>query len=350
MAGMTLLSAPAAATEAWNNADPQRAQDYADVPEYLKRMGIVIMAPGEAPRDAQGNRVPQKFFLPIPNEFMPFVEGGREGYNRIPGVGGKPRSAGDLTKALAQELSPLQVDSPEGAIYGQVPAPVGTLAQLSLNRDLFRGSTIANQYSDENASNFSKAIAPALTDLITQLPGRQMDRIHPSQIDFAIKDALSGPGQQFLNATDRLSGREARVPGAATETPVVGSVVGRFVRGTGGQLLSDARSETLTPSAARALRQAGIDWQPSPVAQDIQKMPLLQSEQAQLQTLTNRYMDDALQRVIRSSRWDTYSTANKQKLVDMASSAARQKAQAEVIKTIPLADRHARVRAAAAKA
>src|SRR4029077_7004479 len=104
-----------------------------------------------------------------------FVEGGREGYNRIPGVGGKPHSAGDLTKALVQELSPLQVDSPEGAIYGQVPAPIGTIAQLAANKDVFRGSTIANQYSDENASNFSKALAPILTDLLTQLPDQQMD-------------------------------------------------------------------------------------------------------------------------------------------------------------------------------
>ena len=349
-AGLTLLAAPSAATEAWNNSDPQRAKDYADVPDYLKRMGIVIMAPGDAPKDAQGNRNPQKFFLPIPSEFMPFVEGGREGYNRIPGVGGHPRDAGDLTKALVQELSPLQVDSPEGAIYGQIPAPFGTIAQLNQNRDTFRGSTIANQYSDENASNLSKVLAPILTNLITQLPDQQMDRIHPSQIDFAIKDALSGPGQQALNLTDALSGREPRIPGAASETPVVGSLLSRFVRTTGGQLLSDARSETLTPSAARTLREANVTWQPSPAASDISKMPLLQSEQAQLQTLTNRYLDDALQTVFRTRAWTNGSAAQRQRLVDLASSAGRQKAQAEVMRTIPLAERHQRASAAAAKA
>jgi hypothetical protein len=347
--GLTLLGAPAAATEAWNYSDPQRARDYNDVPQYLKNMGVVIMLPGEAPRDAQGNRVPQKIFLPIPNEFMPFVTAGREGYKHISGQG-TPQSAGSLAGSLAQELSPLGASSPEGAIYGQIPPPLGTIAALQTNRDPFRGSTIANQYSDENASNLGKLLAPLLTDAVTQLPGHQLDQVHPSHVDYAIRDTFSGLGQQGLNAVDALSRRPARVPGTVAETPLVGGLASRFVRGTGGQELQNARQELLSPSAARTLRDAGIEWTPSAVQPKIGTTPLLNEEQARLQSLTNRYIDDAVQRSVRTSMWQNGTNTTKQRLITYTTGIARQRAQQEVLRTIPASERLARVQAARAKA
>ena len=121
-----MLAAPAAATEAWNYSDHQRAKDYEDKPEYLKRLGIVIMHPGEAPRDAQGNRNPGAHFIPIPNEFMPFVEAGREGFHRIAGVG-PARNVGQLASDVGQEVSPIgAARSVEAGIGGMIPAGPGT--------------------------------------------------------------------------------------------------------------------------------------------------------------------------------------------------------------------------------
>jgi hypothetical protein len=282
----------------------------------------------------------------VPNEFMPFVMAGREGFKRISGQG-TPLSAAGVAGSTAQMLSPLgAADSPAGAIYGLVPPPFSTAGQLSLNRDLFRGSTIANQYSDENASNLGKTVAPLLTDAITRIPGHELDRVHPSHVDFAVRDMFSGLGQQGMNAIDALSQRQARVPGTASELPLVGSLASRFVRGTGGQALQNARDEVLTPSAAQALRGAGIEWTPSQVTGKIGTTPLLQAEQAQLQSLTNRYIDDAIQRATRTSMWTNGNAKTKERLITYTTGIARQRAQQEVLRGIPVSDRLARVRAA----
>ena len=345
-AGLTLLGAPAAATESYNYSDPQRARDYEDEPSYLKNMGISIMLPGEQPRDAQGNRVPQKIFLPIPQEFMPFVIAGREAYKRMSGRG-TPMSASDLAGAAAQNLLPLgSSGSAEGAIYGMVPSGPGTIAQLALNRDLFRGSTIANQYSDANASNLGHALAPILERAVNAIPGHEADRIHPSQVDFAIRDVGNGLGSTFLNTVDAATGRAARTPGAPSELPVIGSLASRFVRGTGGQLLENAVAEKLTPSAIRTLRSGGVEWQPSPVSGKIGTLPLLRDEQARLQESTNRYIDDSLQRAFRTSMWQRGNQRTRERLVQYVTGIARQRAQNEVLRSIPASERTARVQQA----
>jgi hypothetical protein len=256
-------------------------------------------------------------------------------------------SAQDLAGASLQSLLPLaSAGSASGSIYGAVPAPLSTIAQLDLNRDLFRGSTIANQYSDANASNLGKGLAPILTRAVNALPGHEADEVHPSQVDFAVRDMGNGLGSTGLNLIDALTGREARTPGAASELPVVGSLASRFVRGTGGQLFETATQERLTPSAQRALRDAGITWQPSPVQAKIGNTPLLRDEQATLQQQTNRNIDDALQRTFRSGLWTNGSQAQKEKLVQRAADLGRQRAQHEVLRNIPAAERTARIQKA----
>jgi hypothetical protein len=334
LAGLTLLGAPAAASEAYNYSDPQRAKDYEDTPDYLKKLGVVLMAPGEAPRDANGNRVPQKYFLPIPNEFMPFVEAGREGYRRISGQG-TPRSAGELAGTLAQELSPINSINQLGA--SALPGP-GTATQLGLNKDLFRNSTIANQYSDQNASNLSKTLAPVLERAVTSLPNMSAERVHPSQIDFALKDMFNGLATQGLNLSDLVSGRQARVPGTASELPLVGSLASRFVRGTGGQERTDYTSHEamMAPDVRQQLRSLGGKtqyYEPTAVPSDIQKIPLRQEEQTEYQRLTNQFFDDQIRKYMATPSFSGRDVVREQ-MISHAMDAARSRAEAQVLKQI----------------
>jgi hypothetical protein len=341
-AGLTLLGAPASATEAYNYSDPQRAKDYEDVPDYLKKQGIVLMVPGEAPRDANGNRNPQKILIPIPNEFMPFVEAGREAFHHIQDVRGvpdqgKPRDVGELASTLTQELSPINAgsrNSVASSVYGFVPPGPGTLAELSANKDWYRDSTIANKFSDENASSLSKAVAPALEDAVTQLPGMSSARVRPSQVDFAIKDLLNGLGQQGLNLSDYLAQRAPRVPGTASELPVVGSLASRFVRGTGGQQWQDLTTPDamMAPDVRRQMRALGDTYEPSSVPSDIQKIPLRQEEQAEYQRLTNQYFDQQIRRYM-----DLHAFSNpavRDSLRQQAMTDARELAAAHVMRQI----------------
>jgi hypothetical protein len=341
LAMMTLLGAPAAATEAYNYSDPQRAKDYEDTPEYLKKLGIVLMAEGEAPRDANGNRVPQKHFLPIPNEFMPAVEAGREAFHHVQELRGltdqgSSRGPAALASAVGQELSPI---GSIGQLAGgsALPGP-GTAFQLQQNKDFFRDSTIANQYSDENASSLSKYLAPILEEQVNKLPGMSSERVHPSQIDFAVKDTLNGLGQVGLNLSDVIAQRAARVPGTASELPLVGSLVSRFERGTGGQQRTDltAADAMLAPDIRLQLRALGgptKDYEPSPVPSEIQKVPLRQEEQTEYQRRTNQYFDQQLRRYMENPAF-TDNDLTRQKMIDQAMTTARGRAQADVLDQI----------------
>jgi murein DD-endopeptidase MepM/ murein hydrolase activator NlpD len=331
-AGMTLLGAPAAAAEAWNRSDPQRAKDYEDDPNYLTNQGIDIMLPGDQPQDAQGNRTPQKIHLAIPNEFMPFVTAGREAYNRL--AGGPVSSASDLAGALGQELSPLGYGTSVSSVaQALLPPGIDTALQLGLNHDLFRGATIANQYSDASASNLGKTLAPLLEQYVTQIPGHETDRIRPSQVDFVIKDVLNGLGQQGLEATDALSGRQPQ-PGDAGNIPLVGGLAGRFVRTTGGQSWEDVRQpqQMLSNDLRQKLRSYGDYYEPSTVPSDIQKIPLRREEQVEYQRLTNQYFNQYLDQYSGSSNFG--NTAIRKQMISDAMDRARAMAESQVLRQI----------------
>ena len=285
---------------------------------------------GDQPRDAQGNRTPQKIHLAIPNEFMPFVTAGREAYNRM--TGGPTSSAGDLAGDVAQELSPLGYGTSVGGVaQSLLPAPFDTALQLNLNHDLFRDSTIANQYSDESASNVGKTVAPLLEKYITQIPGHETDRIRPSQVDFVIKDLLNGVGQQGLEATDAASGRTPQ-PGDAGNIPLVGGLAGRFVRTTGGQSWEDVRQpqQMMSNDLRQKLRAYGDYYEPSTVPSDIQKIPLRREEQVEYQRITNQYFNQYLDRYSNSRNFSN-DIVRKQMITD-AMDRARAMAESQVLR------------------
>jgi len=335
-----LVVAPTIAAEAWNNADPQRAKDYADVPDYIKDQGIVLMLPFDAAVDKQGNRHPQYAFINM-REFSPVVQAAREVARTAAGRG-LSRDWREVAGAMIGSASPLQARSPEDLAQHFIGLqPAATALQLASNRDFYRGSTIMSNRSDQNASPLAHAATPILQAAMDRLAPSNNAVVRPSAIDFAIRNNFGGLGDMALGAS-RL-GEEPQGRGV-NEAPIVGGLAGRFVRGTGGQELETARGQLLTNSARQALRDAGVQYEPTAVGSAIGKVPLRYAEEAQLQQLTNRYTDDAIQRAMRTSIWTNGNATTKERLIKYATGLARQRAQTEVLRGIGGASRAARIR------
>jgi hypothetical protein len=343
-----LIGVPTILAEYWNNSDPQRAQDYADVPQYLKDQGLVFMIgdPQSQPVDAQGNRRPQYIFVNLRN-FSPFATLTRDLYNQV--TRNNPRDAAAIAGSLLAGVSPFQAKNlGDLANTFSLPIPgVSSALQLAVNRDLYRNRNIVSDRADQNASEAAKTLTPFLQRVMDQVaPGQAV--IRPSAVDFAIRDTFAGVGSSFLGASDVLAGRPPRSNEPST-APVVGGLTGRFVRGQTGELLEQARGQTLTPSAREILRQGGVTtYVPAPVSGVIDEIPLRQAEQTRYQQLANRYVDDELHRMAQSAAWARANTARREQMAQDAVAAGHKKAAGEIVHAMTPEER--RTRRAAAKA
>jgi len=188
--------------------------------------------------------------------------------------------------------------------------------------------------------------------------GKQ-DTVRPSALDFIARNELGGTGNILLSTADAVADRasrltggpgiEARSPGEASNIPVIGGLVGRVVRGQGGQELETARQNTLTDSANRALQQAGVNYRPSAVTNQIEGIPLKQDEQRYFQQQANRLTDNEIQKLIRSSRWEKLSRDEKETEIRRAVDDARADAADATLKTIPGSEQRRRMREEANK-
>lgn len=249
LAAMTaLVAAPTLAAEAWNHADARRAEAYKDVPDYVKKLGIVLMMPEPyGGVDEQGRRKLQYAVVPMRN-FGPVVLPLREAAARA--MGDDPEEAGQILAAIVGSTSPLQVDAGAGksggvlgaaysALGGFMPTLYGTALQLGTNRNLFTGGYVASETADERATKPSQAIAAGMRQLGTP-------EARPSQVEFAIRDVGSGLAGVLLAAADiaaKVKDGEPLTPinPGVGEMPGVGGIAGRFVRSRGGQVDENLR-------------------------------------------------------------------------------------------------------------
>jgi hypothetical protein len=179
-----------AASEAWNAADPQRAQDYADVPDYLKKTGIVFMLPGVEGTDQRNDRRPNFLWLPT-GSYGAFVGAARDAIQKTAQGQGGPDLAtlggwGSLAGDVGGTFSPLRGDSAGAVLSSITPPGLSTGLELAANTDLYRGSTIATDRSDQNASALSQASASGFN----AVTGRET---RPSQWEYLYRD-LGGYG------------------------------------------------------------------------------------------------------------------------------------------------------------
>lgn len=334
LTALTALVAPTLAAEAWNRADPERARDYADVPQYLKDQGIVIMIPGYSPEDARGNRHPQFVHIRT-REFSPFVIATREIAGRA--LGDEPRGWGDLLMGTLQAVSPIQGSDATSFFSSIVPlgnVGIGTGLQLATNTDWFRNRPIATERADENASPLSRGIAEGLRGLPSGVPVLGgLNQARPSQVEFALRDLGGGPAQMGSEASSALAGRPMASAGPSG-VPVVGGALKRFVRGDIGERLQQAREGTLSDQTRRALQAAGVTYRPGPVRGEIEGVALNLDEQAGYQAAVNRYTEEGFQRLFRNPNWQRLESSDREAVAQEVVQAARERAAVETLRKI----------------
>lgn len=234
----TMVVAPTLVAEAWNRSDPERAAAYAEVPDYIKRQGIVIMAPTPtAGLDEQGRTKLSYGLIPMRN-FGGIVIPVREAMARAMGTD-DPREWQGLVSDMVGSMSPIQTDNPTAAIGGFLPTLFGTALQLTVDKDFFRNRAINTNAANDRASAPSKAIG--------QLTGAD-----PAQVEFAVRDVANGVGGILLAAGDMAAKVKDGQPltglnPSAGQLPGVGGLAGAFVKSQGGQVeqnLRDLRAQT----------------------------------------------------------------------------------------------------------
>lgn len=305
---VTYLAAPTAGVEVWNNADPQRKKDYEDVPQYVKDRSLVIMIPGAAIVDAQGERHPQYIEIRA-REYAPLVMLTREAMGRV--LGNDARSWQSLLTGAVNSSTPINTESGLGGIAGSLMIPgVSTAADLGANKSSYTGAYIATKGTDERASNLSKSLASGINTVSDAVGGGL--NLRPSQVEFAQKDILGGPGQLARDASNLLPGHQGS--GLPQDTPLIGQVTKRFVGGSVGQRLQTAQNQRMSSAVTPILRDAGI-YDITPVADHVnngkESIPLSNDEQAYYQELVNISISAYLPRVAAHPDYQKLSSADK---------------------------------------
>lgn len=320
-----LIGLPTVLAEAWNNADPQRAEDYKNVSDYYKRTGVVIMLDGTT--DADGNRIPQFVHINMRN-WAGFVQIARQAAN-VAGIG-TPEEWGKLLLDTGSAFLPTG-GSNAADLANSLTTPVpglGTASQLTTNKDVFRGTDIATKANDARAGGTARAITDVVNSAMAPFTA---NRIRPSQVDFAIKDAAPGVGATALGMGDFAFGGPQDKRSTPSDIPLAGGVIGRFVKAGGNQQLYDAKDNVLSPKARQVLEAAGVDYTPAPMADTAYKADLTNTEQAKAQQLANQYVNEAILRLPDNARFQALNPDQRRQAVLAVVDAAKQQARDELV-------------------
>lgn len=264
---ITAIAIPALLAEAFNRH--YFPNEYANVPNYLKESGIVLVV-GKTPDTERGTPgSPQFMWLPLgeaarapqalfTNLIDSIVKNNPETLRRI-GIyapdKGPVRDWGDVLKSASQLLIPSQFASPE-----DITSPVGkTTIEILTNRDLFRNLDIVPDPlhalpPERQVRPWNSAISRALGTTF---------RVSPAKLEYAFLNLTGGAGKSVLGLTN-VVGAALGAPGPevpAGTTPAAqflnfgrDSVLGGIYREKGDQVNQSIRDATKAaqPDIARA--------------------------------------------------------------------------------------------------
>ncbi len=325
-----LLVAPTVTAEVWNRSDEQRERDYEDVPQYLKDTGVVFMLPTAA-TDESGERKPQYLFLPT-REYSPFVTAAREAIGRA--LGDDPREFRKLAFGMLGSVSPLT----EGTDV--LPVGASTVAQLATNTDFFRDRAITSRYTESEATDTAHAIANALQEAGRAGGQGEGFKVSGAATEFALRDTGGGVAGMLLNAGDMigdlLGGRGIdRRDDRPQSLPVIGTLIGRFLKDQGGQVGRDARENRLTDANMRLLRDSGLgDYSIGPVSDSVKGIPLRPSEMTAAQLAVNEAVNTLIPELASSNAWQRITPDQRKKVIDRLVQEARDFAAKEATASV----------------
>jgi hypothetical protein len=254
---ITAIAIPALLAEAFNRH--YFPNEYANVPNYLKESGIVLVV-GKTPDTERGTPgSPQFMWLPLgeaarapqalfTNLIDSIVKNNPEALRRI-GIyapdKGPVRDWGDVLKSASQLLVPSQFSSPE-----DITSPVGkTTIEILTNRDLFRNLDIVPDPlhalpPERQVRPWNSAISRALGTTF---------RVSPAKLEYAFLNLTGGTGKSVLGLTN-VVGAAFGAPGPETPpgtTPASqflnfgrDSVLGGIYREKGDQINQATRDAT----------------------------------------------------------------------------------------------------------
>lgn len=101
----------------------------------------------------------------------------------------------------------------------------------------------------------------------------------------------------------------------------------------------------LTPSAARLIKQAGVEFEPQPVQGEIEGLPLMRAELTRYQQLSNKYLDIVIHKLVALDSWLRASVYKRDLMLREATKDARERAAQETLRSIPRVDLQRRVQA-----
>lgn len=326
---MTTVGIPAILAEAWNRSDPDRAENYANRSDYLKNTGIVIEAP-VLPHgtDRMGEDVPNFVYIPIRGHafILPLVREALGLADKQTGLinpdTSRIASPSDLEHwarigaSVLGSFSPIRGDDATAVAGGLVPVGMRDIIEQGTNTDLYSGLPIRTDRADENASSLSAGIASG----VNAATGSEW---RPSAVEHEVTGPLGYPGRVAAAASDLATGRWRPESHPLQDIPVLGGLINRFVRDTGGQMLQNEKHSMLTSEILQTLHDAGMtSGDMLAVPSRYQNAPLTRKEQLQWQRAYNGEVRQAAQDARDNRKWDAPET--RKQAVEDAFSRAKQ--------------------------
>lgn len=210
--------------------------DYKDVTRFTKNSGIVILSDEEPPEG--GKR--ELTYLPLRGGMGAMVPLIRDAFARYHQE--DPATIAQLFSHMFGALTPFPGD-PQGALGAVTPPLVGLGMELASNTDFYSGRNIVARSMEGLPA--SEQYGPRTPDTARWLSESDIPLVGgkpPVAIEHALKGISPGPaetllgmGDMILAATDtappRREGKDR--PFVPSDTPVTGSIAGRFQRTVG---------------------------------------------------------------------------------------------------------------------
>jgi hypothetical protein len=188
----TMVIAPTLALEAYNR---QYGELYADVPQYVKDRGLVIMLPDqpESPDPETGRPIPRYMVVNM-REWAPFAVATREAVSRM--VGDDTRTWGEFAQALLKNTSPIE---PNANAIGDIMPPVLKVgAELTTNHNFFTDRPIV---PDSMKNLPPEEQYTSQTSEVAKLAGKALGA-SPMKLEHGFTGLTAGVGRQALAAGD----------------------------------------------------------------------------------------------------------------------------------------------------
>ena len=235
------IGLPTLAIEAYNRTFEE---DYADVPQYLKDTGIVVMDPFSRPEigtDAEGNPSPGSrgyLYIPLNRPMAQMKAALNESIDMA--TGNRPADFKELAVDVLGAAAPVDLGA-----GGFLPPAPRLAAELLTNKDLFRDREIVPEYVQHRPPGEQ---ATDRTGATARLVGETIGK-PPAVVEHLGAGVTGGPGRLLGPLADRavelarpdLAPPDQRDRRGLGGVPVLGDLSEAFYRSSGGQQERDLR-------------------------------------------------------------------------------------------------------------